>query len=210
MKKILTFITVFFSLSQIVAQAFSGTIEFKYSTQKDTTLNIYTVKKQQVRLDQYGRKGKIEGSFIFNMASNEVKFLNPTRKLWGMQKSETPQIIRGECVVIKGVGQKTIAGYKCNEYTVKNAEENTVITYWVTESKFPFFLPMLKLWNGKQKQSIYYTQLKVPEGSMPLMSEERQLTDGKLLTHMEAVKITAGAPEDAVFAIPEGFTKFDQ
>jgi len=211
MKKILIIITVFFSLSKIIAQNFSGTIEFKYATQKDTTFNIYTVKNKQVKLDQYGKKVTIEGSFLFDLAANEVKFLNPKRKLWGIQKSETPQVIRGTCAVTKGKGSKVVAGIKCSEYTVKNVEENTSISYWVAEGKYPFFAPLVKLWNRKDKQSIYFGQIKnLPEGSMPLLSEEVQISDGKLLTRLEVTKLVTTPPADAAFAIPEGYTKFDQ
>jgi hypothetical protein len=211
MKKILTFIATSLACAQLYAQPFSGNIEFNYATQTDTTRNVYMVKNKQVRLDQYGKKGNVEGSFIFDLAANEVRFLNPKRKLWGLQKSETPQVIRGTCVVIKGNNPKTIANIKCNEYTVKNAEENTVITYWITEGKYPFFAPMVKLWNRKDKQSIYFGQIKgLPEGSMPLLSEEKQLSDGKLLTRLEVSKMTNTPPADSNFSIPEGYTKFDQ
>ncbi len=210
MKKILIIVTVFFSLSKLLAQNFSGNIEFKYATQKDTTFNIYMVKNKMVRLDQYGKKGNVEGSFLFDLAGNEVKFLNPKRKLWGLQKSETPQVIRGTCVVTKG-GTKTISGIKCTEYAVKNTEENTVITYWIAEGKYPFFAPLVKLWNRKDKQSIYFGQIKgLPEGSMPLSSEEHQLTDNKLLTKLEVTKFVNTPPGDENFAIPQGYTKFDQ
>jgi len=210
MKKILIIVTVFFSLSKLIAQNFSGNIEFKYATQKDTTFNIYMVKNKMVRLDQYGKKGNVEGSFLFDLAGNEVKFLNPKRKLWGLQKSETPQVIRGTCVVTKG-GSKTISGLKCTEYTVKNTEENTTITYWIAEGKYPFFAPLVKLWNRKDKQSIYFGQIKgLPEGSMPMLSEERQLADNKLLTRLEVTKFVNTPPGDENFRIPEGYTKFDQ
>lgn len=211
MKKILIIVTVIFSLSTLLAQNFSGNIEFKYATQKDTTFNIYVVKNKMVRLDQYGRKGNVEGSFLFDLSSNEVKFLNPKRKLWGFQKSETPQVIRGTCVVTKGSGSKTIAGVKCSEYTVKNSEENAVITYWISEGKYPFFSPLVKLWNRKDKQSIYFGQIKgLPEGSMPMLSEERQISDNKLLTKLEVTKMVTTPPTDDNFKIPEGYTKFDQ
>ena len=212
MKKIISTFVSLLICSFMNAQAFSGTIEFKYATQKDTTTNIYMIKNKMVRLDQYGKKGNVEGSFIFDLTANTVKFLNPKRKLWGTQKSETPQVIRGQCIVIKGGAPKTIANVKCTEYTVKNAEENTVITYWIAEgNKYPFFGPLVKLWNRKDKQSIYYGQIKgIPEGSMPMLSEERQLTDGKLLTKLEVVKMVNTPPDDANFAIPEGYSKFDQ
>lgn len=212
MKKIIPFLVFVLCISILRAQVFSGTIDFKYSTQKDTTNNIYMIKNKLVRLDQIGKKGNVEGSFIFDLTANIVKFLNPKRKLWGTQKSETPQVIRGQCIVIKGASPKTVANVKCTEYTVKNAEENTVITYWIAEgNKYTFFGPLVKLWNRKDKQSIYYGQIKgIPEGSMPMLSEERQLTDGKLLTKLEVVKMLNSPPDDSNFAIPEGYSKFDQ
>lgn len=212
MKKFILIVSVIFCFSKITAQSFSGNIEFNYATQKDTTLNVYMVKNKMIRLDQYNKKGTIEGSFIFDLSANEVRFLNPKRKLWGIQKSETPQIIRGTCVVTKESGVKTIAGIKCVEYSVKNTEENTVITYWIASSgKYSFFAPLVTLWNRKDKQSIYFSQITgLPEGSMPLLSEEKQLNDGKLLTRLEVVKFTNTPPGISSFNIPEGYTKFEQ
>jgi hypothetical protein len=212
MRKFLILTAVLSGFTTILAQGFSGSIEFKYATQKDTTTNVYWVKDKKVKLDQNSRKGEgVEGSFLFDLAANEIKFLNPKRKLWGKQKSETPPVIRGTCVVTKGNGTKKIAGLKCNEYTVKNVEENTAITYWIAEGKYTFFAPLIKLWNRKDKQSVYFAQIKnLAEGSMPLMSEEKQMSDGKVLTKLEVMKISPVAPPDATFDIPAGYSKFDQ
>jgi len=212
MKKFLFFTGIFFSLSQLIAQGFSGSIEFRYATQKDTTTNVYWVKDKVVKLDQYSKKGSnIEGSFIFDLAAGQIKFVNPKRKLWGNQKSETPQVIRGTCLVTNVGASKTIAGIKCTEYTVKNTEENTLITYWIGDGKFNFFSTLIKLWNRKDKQSIYFAQIKnLPEGAMPLLSEEKQLSDGRLLTRLEVVKINKTMPEEANMTVPANYTKFDQ
>jgi hypothetical protein len=45
---------------------------------------------------------------------------------------------------------------------------------------------------------------------MPLLSEEKQLTDGKLLTRLEVTKMTNTPPDDSTFEIPPGYSKFDQ
>ncbi|MEI8136159.1 MAG: hypothetical protein WCH21_02430 [Bacteroidota bacterium] len=212
MKKILFMSTVYFGLFQITAQNFNGSIEFKYSTQKDTTTNIYLVKDKIIKLDQYGKKtNTIEGSFIFDLNTNTIKFVNPKRKVWGEHKSETPPIVKGVCSVTKGTNTKSIQGIKCIEYTVKNTEENTSITYWVGENKFSFFVPVIKLWNRKDKQSVYFNQIKgLPEGSMPFFSEEKQISDGKLITKLEVIKIEKKVPDDASLVIPPNFNKFDQ
>jgi hypothetical protein len=196
----------------LLAQAFTGNIEFRYSTQKDTTMNVYMVKDNLVRLDQMAKKGgAVEGSFLFDLQKNEIRFLNPKRKIYGTQKSETPQIIKGTCEVVKGTATKKIAGVKCTEYTVKNPDENTFITYWIADGHYNFFTPLVKLWNRKDKQSIYFGQIKnLPAGSMPMLSEEKQLSDGKTLTKLEVIKMTHTAPTEASFAIPAGYTKFEQ
>ena len=92
-----------------VAQSYEGSVEFKMKTNKDTTTNIYYVKGDNVKLDQLGRKsGKVEGSFVFDLATNQVKYVNPLRKVWGEHKSEIAPTIKGTCIVSKGGSTKVI------------------------------------------------------------------------------------------------------
>lgn len=195
-----------------VAQSFEGTIEFKMETNKDTTTNIYYVKGNDVKLDQIGRKsGKVEGSFVFNLATKEIKFVNPVRKVWGEHKSETAPTIKGTCVSSKGTNTKMVQGQKCAEYVVKNTEENTQITYWISSGKYDFFAPLVKAWNRKDKQSIYFNQIKdLPKGSMPLLSEEKQISDNKLVSKLEVSKMTKSKIEASKLAIPADYKKFEQ
>lgn len=211
MKKIIiTLSSIFLSITAI-AQTFSGNIEFKYFNSKDTSTNIYIVKDKLIKLDQYKRsQSAMEGSFIFDLSSNTVKFLNPKRRVWGINKSETPPIIKGQCIVTKG-GTKKIQGANCAEYIVKNTEENTQITYWIATEKYNFFIPLLKLWNRKDKQSIYFAKIEgLPEGSMPFLSEEKSISDGKVISKLEIIKITKRTPEDSELEVPAGYNKYDQ
>lgn len=212
MKKIFLPLAIYFGLFQISAQNFNGTIEFKQTTQKDTIANVYLIKDNIVKLDRYGKKStELEGSFIFDLTANKIKWTNPKRKVWGESKSETQPIIKGVCVATKGTNTKSIQGIKCNEYTVKNTDENTIITYWVAENKFGFFVPLIKLWNRKDKQSVYFNQIKdLPEGCMPLLSEEKQITDGKFISKLEVTKIGRKAPDNANLEVPATYIKFDQ
>jgi hypothetical protein len=195
-----------------VAQSYEGSIEFKMETTKDTTTNIYYVKGNDVKLDQIGRKsGKVEGSFVFNLATNEIRFVNPVRKVWGEHKSETAPMIKGTCVSSKGTNTKMVQGQKCTEYIVKNADENTQITYWIAPGKYDFFMPLVKAWNRKDKQSIYFNQIKdLPKGSMPLLSEEKQISDGKLISKLEVSKMSKGGVDPSKLAIPADYKKFEQ
>ena len=214
MKKILFIASLAVFSLENSAQNFNGTIDFKYAnaTLKDTSHNVYVVKDKVIKLDQYGKKsGAIDGSFIFDLGANTIKFVNPKRKVWGEHKSETPPVIKGKCEVTKGSESKTIQGVKCTNYTVKNSEENTIITYWIGTDKFSFFVPVLKLWNRKDKQSVYFSQITgLAEGSMPMLSEEKQINDGKTMTRLEVVKITKKTPDDASIQVPPDYTKFDK
>lgn len=194
-----------------IAQTFEGSIEFKMETSKDTTTNIYYVKGNDVKLDQLGRKsGKVEGSFVFNTSTNEIKYVNPGRKVWGEHKSETTPIIKGTCVSSKGTNTKMVQGQKCTEYIVKNTEENTVITYWIVSGKYDFFAPIVKAWNRKDKQSIYFNQIKdLPKGSMPLLSEEKSISEGKLISKLEVSKISKGGIDASKLSIPADYKKFE-
>ncbi len=196
-----------------IAQNYEGTIEFKMETDKgDTTTNIYYVKGDNVKLDQIGRKsGKVEGSFIFNVATKEIKYVNPVRKVWGDHKSETPPVIKGVCVSTKGTNTKMVQGQKCTEYIVKNTEENTVITYWIITGKYDFFAPLVKMWNRKDKQSVYFNQIKdLPKGSMPLLSEEKSISTGKVISKLEVSKMTKTAIDDSKLNVPSDYKKFEQ
>ncbi len=194
-----------------VAQSYEGSIEFKMETAKDTTTNIYYVKGNTVKLDQIGRKsGKVEGSFIFDISTNEIKYVNPVRKMWGEHKSETAPIIKGTCVSSKGTNTKMVQGQKCTEYIVKNTEENTVITYWMVSGKYDFFAPMVKAWNRKDKQSVYFNQIKdLPKGSMPLLSEEKSISDGKTISKLEVSKMTKGGIDASKLSIPADYKKYE-
>lgn len=200
------------ALSTVAFAQFEGDIEFRMETKKDTTINIYYVKGNSVKLDQIGRKsGKVEGSFVFDAANKQIKFVNPARKVWGDHKSETPPAIKGRCEVTKGKGSKTVCGKKCVDYIVKNTEENTQITYWISTDKYDFFVPVVQMWNRKDKQSVYFNQIKdLPKGSMPLLSIETALDNPNVISKLEVTKIEKKTIDASQVAVPADYKKFEQ
>ncbi|MFI5140730.1 MAG: DUF4412 domain-containing protein [Bacteroidia bacterium] len=211
MKKLKLFIASL-ALSTAAFAQFEGTLEFRMETKKDTTTNVYYVKGNSVKLDQIGRKsGKVEGSFVFDLGEKKIKFVNPARKVWGDHKSETPPAIKGTCEVTKGKGSKVVCGKKCADYIVKNTEENTTITYWISSEGFNFFSPLVSLWNRKDKQSVYFNQIKdLPKGSMPMLSVENDLTTGAQVSKLEVVKVDKKAITPAQVEVPGDYKKFEQ
>lgn len=192
---------------------FVGKIEFLYY-QRDTTKNTYWVKEPFVKLDQYSKKndGTLEGSFIFHLTNQEIKMLSHRRKLWNIHKSTVPPVIKGQCEVIPTKNIQKIAGQNCTEYIVRNTTEDTEISYWICENgNYTFFQPLLKLWNRKDKQSVYFNQIKnIPKGAMPLLSIEKQISTGKILSKLETIKITYEKLNDSIFQIPAEYKKFEE
>jgi len=202
-----------FALSAFTVAAFAqfeGTIEFRMETKKDTTTNIYYIKGNNVKLDQIGKKsGKVEGSFVFDLPAKSIKFVNPARKVWGDHKSETPPAIKGTCEVSKGKATKMVGGKMCAEYIVKNTDENTQIIYYITTEKFDFFVPLVTLWNRKDKQSIYFNQIKdLPKGSMPMRSDETTLDTKMVMSKLEVMKIEKKPIDAATVSVPSDYKKF--
>jgi len=209
MKKLKLFIAALAFSTAAFAQ-FEGSIEFKMETKKDTTTNVYYVKGNNVKLDQIGRKsGKVEGSFVFELADKKIKFVNPARKVWG-DKSETPPVTKGTFEVAKGKSSKVVCGKKCVDYTVKNTEDNTQVVYWISTESFDFFVPLVKLWNRKDKQSVYFNQIKdLPKGSMPMLSYETTL-DGAAVSKLEVIKVDKKAIDASQVSVPADYKKFEQ
>ncbi|MEO8761984.1 MAG: DUF4412 domain-containing protein [Bacteroidia bacterium] len=209
MKKLKLFIAAIAFSTAAFAQ-FEGSIEFKMETKKDTTTNVYYVKGNNVKLDQIGRRsGKVEGSFVFDLADKKIKFVNPARKVWG-DKQETAPVIKGTFDVAKGKGSKVVCGKKCVDYTVKNTEENTQVVYWISTENFNFFIPLVQLWNRKDKQSVYFNQIKdLPKGSMPLLSYETTL-DGAAVSKLEVVKVDKKVVDASQVSVPADYKKYEQ
>ncbi len=212
--KICCFIILSFSLKIGYAQnTFEGKIKFMYY-HRDTTKNIYIVKNNNIRLDQYSKKndGTIEGSFLFHLDIGEIKILSHRRKLWNTHKSTLPPTTKGEYKVTKTNNVKKILGAECTEYIVENKEEDTEVSYWITnKGNYDFFIPLLKLWNRKDKQSVYFSKINnLSKGSMPFLSIEKQKSSGRILSKLEVIKISNEKISDNTFIIPKDYKKFEE
>ncbi len=209
MKKIFSLILLsVFALG--AAAQFEGTIEFRKKTAFDTINYTYYVKGDKVRIDETnGKTGKVEGTFLIDLKAGTMTSLSHERKMFIEQKPPAPTKPSGETKVEKTKNTKTILGYKCVEYKVTNATENTIISHWVASGKFNFFVKMMNVLNRKDKFSTYYQQIKGTEGMFPFYSTMSAM-DGKPTEFMEVTKITKSVVDAAKFTIPAGYTKFDK
>ena len=193
------------------AQPFEGTIEFKKQTTTDTTNYTYYVKGDKVRIDEIGSKSKkAEGSFIIDLKTNQMISLSHDRKLYVEQVTGAPAVMIGKAEVKKTGNVKTIQGYKCNEFAVKNTDERVQVTYWLAAGKFDFFLRLLKVLNRKDKSAVYFQQLTRVEGMFPFLSTQVSLETNKDEVKMEVTKIEKKAIDGNKFEIPKDYQKFQK
>ncbi|MEW6468668.1 MAG: DUF4412 domain-containing protein [Bacteroidota bacterium] len=190
---------------------FEGTIEFKQQSASDTTNRVYYVKGDKVRIDEIGSKSKKpEGSFIVDLKASTMTFLSHDRKLYGDQATGgTPNKPTGTCTVTKGKGTKTIAGYKCTEYIVKNKDENTQIAFYLASGKFDFFSKLLTVLNRKDKFATYYQQLTNVNGMFPMLAVMSPM-DGKEKERMEVTKVEKKTVDASQFDVPKDYLKFEK
>lgn len=210
MKQVLSLAITAFIGFAATAQSFEGSVEFKKKTSIDTTNYTYYVKGDKIKIDEIGSKSKkVEGSFIINTKASTMQFISHDRKLYGDQPTGTPNKPGGKCEVTMGKGSKTIQGYKCQEWVVKNKDENTQITFWVAKGKFDFFDIMLRVLNRKDKFSTYYLEIPNNHGMFPMLATMNTM-DGTEKERLEVTKIEKKVIDAKTFDIPSGYMKFEK
>ncbi len=210
MRKIF-FIASFLAAGMAAAQSFEGTIEFRQQTPTDTTDRVYYVKGDKIRIDEIGHVSKkVEGTFIVNVKDNKMIFLSHERKLWGEQPSGAPGTMKGTPAVTKTKESKTIQGYKCMKFVVKNPDDNTQIVYWIAPGKFDFFQKMMKILNRKEKVAVYYMKLTGVDGMFPFLAVETGIDGKDERSRLEVTKVEKKTVDPAMLEIPKGYTKLEK
>ena len=210
-QKLVALVVAIAAFSFTASAQFEGQIEFKKSTTTDTTSYIYYIKGNMVRIDEIGAKShKVEGSFIVDLDAKTMKSLNHERKLYMDQPTPAAPTIKGTCSAKKGQNVKNIQGNKCVEYIVTNNEENTSISYYITDGKYSFFDKLLRQLNRKDKSSIYYLQIPDIKNMFPMLSVQTDISTGKETVKLEVTKITKKDVDPSMFEIPKGYNKFEK
>lgn len=194
-----------------VAQSFEGIIDFKKTSTIDTNKYVYYIKGDKVRIDEIDSKTKkAAGSFIIDLKLGKMTSLSHERKLYMDQKPGVPAVVNGTPEVTKTKNIKTIQGIKCTEYIVKNKNENTEISYFISSTgKYDFFEKLLKLLNRKDKLSSYFLKITGVSGLFPFVAIQRTL-DGKETARIETMKIEKKTLDASLFEIPKDYNKFDK
>ncbi|MCC7502999.1 MAG: DUF4412 domain-containing protein, partial [Flavobacteriales bacterium] len=146
MKRFILSLALLGSLSAAQAQAFEGVLEFTKTTGPVVTNYKYYVKGDHIRIEEISARGDVQGIMLVDTRDRSVIALSPERKLYmDVPNMRLPKDVETE---IKKTGEmKDMAGYKCEKWVVKSPREDRVITYWVANDEFNFFVPLLETLN---------------------------------------------------------------
>ncbi len=199
--------SLLFVSAALSAQSFEGVIEFRKMTPFDTTNYKYFVKGNNVRIEEVGSKGKVTGVMLVDLAGKKVTALNMDRKLF-MDVDNKPASVTGKPEVNKKAGNKKVAGADCKIWTVKNAAENTEVTYAVAPGKYDFFVPLLKTLNRKDKSAAYFLQ--IPDNSSVFPAEAIEKSGKEVKMSLVTSKIEKKPVESSLFQVPKDFQKYQK
>lgn len=190
------------------AQSFEGTIEFTKTTGPVVTNYKYYVKGDHVRIEEISARGDVQGIMLVDMHDKTVTALSPDRRLYmDVPNMRLPKEIKAD---VKKTGEmKDLAGYKCEKWVVKSPSEDRILTYWVAQDAFDFFIPMLETLNRKDEQALFFLKIEGAKGVFPMLGTEQKI-DGSEVSRLEVTKVTRGAQKPEQFEIPKGFTKFER
>jgi hypothetical protein len=189
-------------------QAFEGVIQFTKKKGPIVSTYKYYVKGEHIRVEEINKEGSVEGIMLVNTKENTVMALSPERKIY-MDVPNDRSLAIPSVEVAKMKNRKELNGFQCAEWKVTNASEGRVVTYWVAEGEFDFFVPLLKTLKRKERLSTYFTALEGTGGMFPFEGTER-LKDGTEVESLEVTKVLKGTIGIDMFVLPAGYTKFEK
>ncbi|MCO6499001.1 MAG: DUF4412 domain-containing protein [Vicingus serpentipes] len=205
----LTALTVFVVITAtLFAQDFEGVIEFRRINYYDTTNYTYHISSDQVKIDEYNKDGKVTGTMLVNLNTQEVLAVNHDRKLYMNIESKPSVKDLSNSKIEKTQQTKKVLGYDCVKWTVDNPDYKSKAEYWVVkDGNYSYFKRLLTALNRKDKIALYFMQVPGNAGFFPIIGEEKGY-DGKLRARLETKKVTKKKLSTTTFNIPAGYTEF--
>jgi DNA-dependent RNA polymerase auxiliary subunit epsilon len=160
---------------------FEGEIVFEKNVGKIHVTYKYFVKGNDIRIEEVGEDGTIDGIQLMDLAAKKTFALSPERKLWFETPNRRPASSLD--VDIKNTGKtKDVLGKKCFEVIVVNKVQDRSIVYWITKGDYNFFIPMLETLNRKENQALFYLEIEGMENHFPMLSTEYILSTGAVVS----------------------------
>lgn len=191
------------------SQIFEGIITYKKETMNDTLFYNYYIKGSKVRIDYVARNGKLLKYKIIDFKSNEYKVVNPSKKLYVQTYINRKTFLKNNNLTIeKTENYKFIHKKKCNQWIIKDKNNNTVVTYWVSYEGYKYYGDLLQILDETEKIYSYFMQIPESIGYIPFISEERSwLRDERM--KMTAEKIIHITIDESIFDVPSDYLLFN-
>ena len=195
--------------SPISPQQFEGTITFKKESEADTVYYGYHVKNHIVRIDEYDNSKNLLKYYLVDLTSESVKVIHPEKKMYrSLPVRDYIEPSDDTFQIIKSKNSKTINGYKCYQWRVRNTVQNTEVAYWVANEDFRFFDEVLKILNRADKHTYFYLQIPEKDGFFPILTVERSLLRIERVS-LKVTDIEKKLLDSSMFEIPNNYFGID-
>jgi len=185
---------------------FEGEIKFREIKGNDTVNTVFYVLGDKVKMDEINSKTKKpETTYLANVNYRTMQTINHNKKIY-IDKNTSSTSEAPEITFEKTKNLKTINGYKCVEYIVKNEDEDIEISYWLGKGKFDFYEPFENMLNSKENIYLYLMQIDNISAMIPFEAVEKQ--KGEIKTTLTAISVKKDPPEEYIFSLPKDYTKF--
>ncbi|MCQ2607211.1 MAG: DUF4412 domain-containing protein [Bacteroidales bacterium] len=146
-------------------------------THSDTLFYVYTVKDNNVRIDEYDKYKRVLRSYIVNYQNKSLMVINPNKHVYTTVESPDENKLLQNLEVVSTGNYKYINGFKCYQWRVRDMEGNTEMSYWIARDKFNFYVPTSQVAMSVDDSFLFFKPLVGPEmdGAMPLLIENRTL-----------------------------------
>ncbi len=189
------------------AQQFEGEMCFVKTTYSDTLYYTYTIKGNNVRIDEYDKYNRLTYAYIVDIDKQVVLLINPQKQLYTQVEKSKEQ--KATCEVTHTGNYKYINGNKCVQWRIRNEESNWEMTYWIADGEYDFYKSMAKVASPIDDSFAYCSVLpeEAIQHAMPMMIECKTLLRAPKST-LRVTKITPHPIESSVFDISQ-YQKFE-
>ena len=207
-KTFIKFLCLLLSIYSLSANEFEGSLTMVKRSYYDTTIYIFTVKGNMVRLDLKNAAKQTIQSLIIDLNTPKIIALSPNLKLYtyiNLIKGTIKQSDDFKVTVTEN--NKMIQGYKCYQWRVRNESLNTEVSFWINKSDITFYEKTVTLLcNTDEYKNIgdYFMQISPKPGFLPILTEERTLLrEEKSKTTI--TNITRKTINSNVFQVPQDY-----
>ncbi len=170
---------LFFSLVSFFSfsQPFEGEISYMKVTHSDTLFYVYTVKNNNVRIDEFDKYRRALRSYVVNTQEKSLYVINPNKNIYtAIEYTSENNDLAGFEVINTG-NYKYINGYKCDQWRVRNIERNTEMSYWIAGDNFKFYSSMSNVAISIDDVFLFFKALPAAktDGVIPFLVENRTL-----------------------------------